>query len=261
MKAGSARPASPGDYELRVEAVGFSPLVRHIHLEVTKSALVELTLKIGPANETVEVEGGPPLVDAESSTLSNERAGSAIRNLPLNGRNFTELMGLTAGVVNTHTQLTGLLPLAAARGEASYSVNGLRAEENQFLIDGISDNENHVGLGVVMYPPIDAVQEFRMETSAATHDTDMAAAVIREVALAATIITMRVEAADRISIHRLLTTLFGGANAGNGYVSISLVPEPGSVISLVLVKVWLVSDLVCGDGSFRSAIAEYEALI
>ena len=108
-----------------------------------------------------------PLVDAESSTLSNERTGSAIRNLPLNGRNFTELMGLTAGVVNTHTQLTGLLPLAAARGEASYSVNGLRAEENQFLIDGISNNENHVGLGVVMYPPIDAVQEFRMETSAA----------------------------------------------------------------------------------------------
>ncbi|HKA00877.1 MAG TPA: TonB-dependent receptor, partial [Candidatus Solibacter sp.] len=65
------------------------------------------------------------------------------------------------------TQLTGLLPLAAARGETSYSVNGLRSEENQFLIDGISNNENHVGLGVVMYPPIDAVQEFRMETSAA----------------------------------------------------------------------------------------------
>jgi hypothetical protein len=163
----STPPLSPGDYELRVEAVGFSPLVRHIHLEVTQSASVELTLKIGPANETVEVEGAPPLVDAESSTLSNERTGSAIRNLPLNGRNFTELMGLTAGVVNTHTQLTGVLPLAAARGEASYSVNGLRAEENQFLIDGISNNENHVGLGVVIYPPIDAVQEFRMETSAA----------------------------------------------------------------------------------------------
>jgi hypothetical protein len=116
----STPPLSPGDYELRVEAVGFSPLVRHIHLEVTQSASIELTLKIGPANETVEVEGASPLVDAESSTLSNERTGSAIRNLPLNGRNFTELMGLTAGVVNTHTQLTGLLPLGRCTGEASF---------------------------------------------------------------------------------------------------------------------------------------------
>src|SRR5262249_24401824 len=154
-------------YELRVEAVGFSPLVRHVHLEVAQSASVELIVQVGTAHETIEVKGASPLLDAESSTLSNQRTESAIRNLPLNGRNFTALMGLTAGVINTHTQLTCLLPLAAARGETSYSVNGLRSEENQFLIDGISNNENHVGLGVVMYPPIDAVQEFRMETSAA----------------------------------------------------------------------------------------------
>ena len=109
MKAGSARPRfHQAITSYGVDAAGFSPIVRHIHLEVTQSASVELILKIGPANETVEVEGAPPLVDAESSTLSNERTGSAIRNLPLNGRNFTELMGLTAGVVNTHTQLTGL---------------------------------------------------------------------------------------------------------------------------------------------------------
>jgi hypothetical protein len=59
------------------------------------------------------------------------------------------------------------LPLADVRGETNYSVNGLRAEENHFLIDGIGNNENHVGLSVVVYPPVDAVQEFRMETSAA----------------------------------------------------------------------------------------------
>src|SRR5262249_28821150 len=69
----STPPLSPGDYELRVEAVGFSPLVRHVHLEVAQSASVELIVQVGTAHETIEVKGASPLLDAESSTLSNER--------------------------------------------------------------------------------------------------------------------------------------------------------------------------------------------
>lgn len=160
-------PLPPGDYELKVGAIGFSPLILHVHLEVAQHASVPVTLNVGAASEALEVKGAAPLLEAESSTLSNERTETAVKNLPLNGRNFAELMGLTAGVINVHTQLTGILPLAAERGDTSYSVNGLRAEENHFLIDGISNNDNHVGLGLIVYPPMDAVQEFRMETSVA----------------------------------------------------------------------------------------------
>jgi hypothetical protein len=160
-------PLAPGDYELKVEAKGFAQLIRQIHVEVAQHLSVDVALNLGAANETIEVRAAAPLLESESTTLSNERSEKDVRNLPLNGRNFAELMGLTAGVMNVHTQLTGILPLAAERGESSYSVNGLRAEENHFLIDGISNNENHVGLSMVLLPPIDAVQEFRMETSAA----------------------------------------------------------------------------------------------
>jgi hypothetical protein len=160
-------PLPPGNYELSIEAIGFSPLIGHIHLEVAQHASRDFILNVGAANETIDVKGARPLLEAQSSTLSNERTETAVQNLPLNTRNFAELMGLTAGVINVHTQLTGVLPLAAERGDTSYSVNGLRAEENHFLIDGISNNDNHVGLGLILYPPIDAVQEFRMETSAA----------------------------------------------------------------------------------------------
>ena len=160
-------PLPPGDYEVRMEASGFSPLVRHIRLEVAQRAPLDAVLSVGAASETLEVRAVSPLLEAESSTLSNERSETAVKNLPLNGRNFAELMGLTAGVVDVNTQLTGLLPLASSRGETNYSVNGLRAGENHFLVDGIGNNINHGVLGIVIYPPIDAVQEFRMETSVA----------------------------------------------------------------------------------------------
>jgi hypothetical protein len=160
-------PLPPGDYELKVEAIGFSPFIRHVHLEVAQRALIDAVLNVGAANETMEVRGVAPLLEGESSTLSNERTETAVKNLPLNGRNFAELMGLTAGVVDVNTQLTGLLPLASSRGETNYSVNGLRSEENHFLVDGIGNNLNHGALGIIIYPPIDAVQEFRIETSVA----------------------------------------------------------------------------------------------
>src|SRR5437870_10025481 len=96
-------PLPPGDYELKVEATRFSPLVQHVHLEVAQRESIDVTLKLGTGNEAIEVKGAIPLLEAESSTLSNERTETAVQNLPLNGRNFAELMGLTAGVMDINT--------------------------------------------------------------------------------------------------------------------------------------------------------------
>jgi len=90
-----------------------------------------------------------------------------VKNLPLNSRNFAQLMGLAAGVTPAQSQIVGTVTLSAVRGSVSYSVNGLRLEENHFLLDGISDSENHNGLGIALYPPLDAIEEFRQENSVA----------------------------------------------------------------------------------------------
>jgi hypothetical protein len=125
---------------------------------------VTIVLNPGTVTDSVTVESAAPLLGTETATLSNVRDETAVANLPLNGRNFAELMGLTAGVVSAQQQAASV-PLTALRGMTSYSVNGLRPEENNYLLDGISDTENHNGAGIVLYPPLDAVQEFREETS------------------------------------------------------------------------------------------------
>jgi hypothetical protein len=158
-------PLPAAEYDVEVQAPGFAKVVEHLHLEVAQRAVLEIGLSPGDVKESVTVEAEAALLDAESSTLSNLRTEAAVQNLPMNGRNFAELMGLAPGVVPAQSQLSGAPPLTQARGETGYSVNGLRMEDNHFLLDGISDNENHNGLGIILFPPMDAVEQFREETS------------------------------------------------------------------------------------------------
>ncbi|MDR3724383.1 MAG: TonB-dependent receptor [Terracidiphilus sp.] len=158
-------PLTPGDYEVRIEAQGLAPAVKKGRLEVAQRLRVDAVLAVASASQTVEVDATTIQFDTETSTLSNLRTEQAVHDLPLNGRNFAELLGLGAGVVPGQAQLTSSIPYTQQRGPTSYGVNGLRMTENRLLLDGIGDNENHNGLGVIIFPPIDAVEEFREETS------------------------------------------------------------------------------------------------
>jgi hypothetical protein len=158
-------PLAAANYDVTVEAPGFTKVLEHVRLEVAQRVSLELKLTPGNVQESITVEASAAQLATETSTLSNLRTETAVQNLPMNGRNFAELMGLTAGVVPAQPQLSGAPPLTQARGETGYSVNGLRMEDNHFLLDGIGDNENHNGLGVILFPPMDAVEEFREETS------------------------------------------------------------------------------------------------
>ncbi|WP_420239197.1 carboxypeptidase regulatory-like domain-containing protein [Telmatobacter bradus] len=158
-------PLTPGDYDVQVNAPGFKSVLKHVRLEVAQRISAEFVLAIGGATETVEVEATTVQFDTDTSTVSNLRTQEAVRNLPLNGRNFTELLGLGAGVVPGQSQLAGSIPYAQQRGPSAYVINGQRLTDNRFLLDGIGDNENHNGLGVIIFPPIDAVEEFREETT------------------------------------------------------------------------------------------------
>jgi len=157
-------PLDPGDYTVEFLVPGFSKVEEHVRLEVGQRSAADATLTVGQNTQTVTVEATSQLLESETSTVSNLRTEEAVKDLPLNGRNFAELVGLGAGVVPAQTQIVSV-PYAQQRGPSSYAFNGLRFQENRLLLDGVGDNENHNGLGVVIFPPIDAVQEFSEETT------------------------------------------------------------------------------------------------
>ncbi|HZP03469.1 MAG TPA: carboxypeptidase regulatory-like domain-containing protein [Terracidiphilus sp.] len=158
-------PLNPGDYEVKITAPGYGSSITHVRLEVAQRLSVDATLSVGSASDSVEVQANTVQFDTETATISNLRTEQAVHNLPLNGRNFAELLGLGAGVVPGQSQLAGSIPYAQQRGPTAYAINGQRMTDNRFLLDGIGDNENHNGLGVVIFPPIDAVEEFREQTT------------------------------------------------------------------------------------------------
>jgi hypothetical protein len=157
-------PLHPGDYTVQIEVAGFSKVVEKVRLEVGQRVAADATLAVGTTAETVEVQATGELLETESSSVGNLRTEEAVKNLPLNGRNFAELLGLGAGVIPAQTQLVSV-PYTQQRGPSSYAFAGLRYQENRLLLDGIGDNENHNGLAVVIFPPIDAIQEFSEETT------------------------------------------------------------------------------------------------
>src|ERR1017187_2743334 len=152
-------PLPAAEYDVEVLAPGFAKVVEHLRLEVAQRADLELKLSPGDVKESVTVEAEAAQLDGDTSTLSNVRTETAVQNLPMNGRNFAELMGLTAGVVPAQSQLSGAPPLTQARGETGYSVNGLRMEDNHFLLDGIGAIEVNSALGIALLTPMDAGDE------------------------------------------------------------------------------------------------------
>ena len=163
-------PLYAGEYDIEVEAQQFSREVQHLTLTVAERRVADFTLQVGPVAQEVSVQGAAAALQTESTTLSNLQSERNIDNLPLNGPNFAQLMGLVAGVMPAQTQSGtegGSVPITMKRGVIGYSVNGQSYFMNNFLVDGILNNENHNGLGIVIYPPVDAIAEFREETSVA----------------------------------------------------------------------------------------------
>ena len=158
-------PLSPGEYVVKITASGFDGSIQHVRLAVGQRLSVDATLTVGPATQSIDVQATTVQFDTDTATVSNLRTEEAVHNLPLNGRNFAELLGLGAGVVPGQSQMAGFIPYAQQRGPTAYAINGQRMTDNRFLLDGIGDNENHNGLGVVIFPPIDAVEEFREQTA------------------------------------------------------------------------------------------------
>jgi hypothetical protein len=149
-----------GHYQLEVRAKGFQKYLQQgISLDVNETATVSVSLKVGSETQQVEIKADAALVQSTVSSLGETVMEREILDLPLDGRNFSQLGTLQPGVV----PLTpGLLEAGGpARQNQAYAVDGQRPESNNFLIDG-ADNASSVDGGFVLKPPIDAIAEFKI---------------------------------------------------------------------------------------------------
>jgi len=149
-----------GHYQLEIQAKGFQKYLQQgISLDVDETATVRIHLKLGSETQQVEVSADAALVQSTVSSLGQTVMEHEILDLPLDGRNFSQLGLLQPGVV----PLTpGLLEAGGpARQNQAYAVDGQRPESNNFLIDG-ADNVSSVDGGFVLKPPIDAIAEFKI---------------------------------------------------------------------------------------------------
>ncbi|MDQ1407150.1 MAG: hypothetical protein QOG55_2779, partial [Acidobacteriaceae bacterium] len=156
---------TPGTYTVRVEAKGFKVFERqNILLEVGKEARIDAALQTGSQNEVVTVTEEVPLLDTTTTTLGGTISNEIINDLPLNGRNYQNLLTLRPG--------TAIYP---GGGPWTQTTNGIRPEDTSFIVDGVTDDEAFMGFSVTNAAavigdaatiiPIDAIQEFNTQVN------------------------------------------------------------------------------------------------
>jgi hypothetical protein len=157
-------PVKIGLYAVGAEAQGFARAVQsHVTVNIDQKVVVDLTLNPGTVTQTIEVTAAPPALQTQDASVGQVVNARNVNDLPLNGRNFTFLAQIVAGV-NT--------PQADTRGNAAngaFAANGLRPSQNNYLLDGIDNNSDNVdflnGTNFVVLPPPDAIGEFKVQTT------------------------------------------------------------------------------------------------
>lgn len=153
---------APGIYTVRAESKGFKTVERrNVQVEVAADVRLDFKLSPGETSETVVVTEEVPLLNTTSSTLGGTLSNESINDLPLNGRNYENLLQLRPGVVRY-----------PGGGFSTTSTNGLRAEDNAYMIEGLFDSEPFSGQSIIngagiagdsaTILPIDAIQEFNL---------------------------------------------------------------------------------------------------
>jgi hypothetical protein len=156
-------PLKVGTYTVSAVANGFSTTTQeNVALHVQDRIALEMVLKNGAENTVVTVSTAPPLLQTEEGSTGQVIESKTINETPLNGRNWVFIAQLTAGVA----------PANGARGQkgGDFNANGQRAEQNNYIMDGVDNNVNVVdffnGASYVVRPPPDALAEFKVQTGA-----------------------------------------------------------------------------------------------
>ena len=154
-------PVKIGSYKISASAPGFETTTQtNLHLSLQQRLNVAITLKPGAATETVTVTTEAPLMQTQESSVGQTMDTKTINSIPLNGRNWVFIAQLAAGAD----------PPEGSRGagKGDFNANGQRAEQNNFILDGVDNNVNVVdfynGASFVAQPPPDALAEFKVQT-------------------------------------------------------------------------------------------------
>jgi len=161
-------PLKIGEYSVAVEAQGFKAETRgRVLLQVQDRVRVDFTLQVGAVTEAVNIEAEVPVVQTESSALGDVIGSRQISDLPLNGRDYTQLATLTTGVAKITENGGGINgATSATNGNAggAFAVNGTRGNLNNFMLDGVDNNSND-NAGNILRTSVDAIEEFKVQTS------------------------------------------------------------------------------------------------
>jgi hypothetical protein len=153
----------PGTYSIRIQAKGFKVIQRPaVVVEVASDVRADFTLQTGNISEIITVSGDVPLVNTTSSALGGTLSNQEINDLPLNGRNYENLLQLRPGVMRY-----------PGGGFSTTSTDGLRAEDNSYFVEGLFNSEPYSGQAIIngagiagdsaTILPIDSIQEFNVE--------------------------------------------------------------------------------------------------
>lgn len=153
-----------GTYDVSVSGKGFQKYqAKGVKLDVAQKIRVDVQLTVGAINEEIVVTGeSVAQVETQSSALASTVTGTQIEQLNLNGRNFTQLVTLSPGVVNQTGQDEGTV---GVYGNVAYSMNGGRTEYNNWELDGGDNMDNGSNATLNVYPNVEAIAEFKVLTS------------------------------------------------------------------------------------------------
>jgi hypothetical protein len=150
-----------GLYRVSIEVPGFKRAVSDaIQVHANTRARLDVQLELGAVNDTISVRSPAPLLETDTSSLSHTIGASQIDRLPINGRNFSQLATLAAGV---------LPAFGHVQRESGFNSHGQWATQNNFLLDGVDNNSQVMGFqdrkAQVLLPNVDAIGEFQVQTS------------------------------------------------------------------------------------------------
>ena len=151
----------PGTYDLSVKAGGFKEyLSKGLQLSVNDRKTINIPLETGAVTESVTVTTEAPLIQT-TPTVGDVVENRRVVELPLNNRNFMQLLTLVPGVTSSGTSEIGI----GLTNVVDFSVNGTRRNSINFLVDGVSNTDVGSGITLLTIPTVDSIQEFRVITS------------------------------------------------------------------------------------------------
>ena len=159
-----------GRYEVHAVKTGFNEEVRTgVSLVVGQSAIVDLSLEVGESTQQVTVNGDAPLVSVSTASVANLVGEQQVKDLPLNGRSFDQLMTLSPGVVNFTWEKTGGIGVSNSTVGNNFAVSGNRPQQNLYLLNGVeftgaAENNMQPGGASQQLLGVDAVREFNLLT-------------------------------------------------------------------------------------------------